>query len=242
MDVYGRTLSGTDVLASLIVKQCMGVAAFGLNCSSGPETMLEQIERLTPYATVPLIAKPNAGLPQTVGGETVYHCPPEEFVSHVQALADAGVRIFGGCCGTTPEHIAALNEAVDKVDFDAIPAVERDLDLLPCASEKEARFLTADVDIGDAIECTPDLMEDILDAEDEGDGAIKIAIYEQDDLDIFAENQYVIKEALCIETDVPELLEGALRAYQGRALWDNTCELEDRFLLEMSIKYGLIVL
>ena len=242
VDENGRTLSGTDALAAMIVMQGMGVSAFGLNCSSGPETMLEQLERLTPYATIPLIAKPNAGLPQTVDGKTVYNCPPEEFVAHVEALAAAGVRIFGGCCGTTAEHIAALKQAVSSVDFDALPTPERDPDLLPCACEKEARFLTADVDIGEPIECTPDLMEDILDAEDEGDGALKIAIYEQDDLDIFTENQYVIKEALCIETDVPELLEGALRAYQGRAIWDNTCEIEDQFLQEMSIKYGLIVL
>ena len=242
VDENGRTMMGTDVLAAMIVMQGMGVAAFGLNCSTGPETMLEQLERLTPYAAVPLIAKPNAGLPETVDGKTVYRCSPVEFTSHVQAMADAGVRIFGGCCGTAPEHIAALKQAVDAVDFDAIPDYERDLELLPCASEKEARFLTADVDIGEPIECSPDLMEDILDAEESGDGAIKIAIYGQDDLDIFAENQYAIQEALCIETDVPELLEGALRAYQGRALWDGTCEMEDSFLLDMSIKYGLIVL
>ena len=242
VDENGRTLTGTDALSAMIVMQGMGVAAFGLNCSSGPDAMLEQLQRLTPYATVPLIAKPNAGLPQTVDGKTVYHCPPEEFVSHVQAMAAAGVRIFGGCCGTTAEHIAALKDAVSKVDFNSFPAPERDPDLLPCASEKEARFLTVDVDIGQPIECTPDLMEDILDAEDEGDGALKIAIYNQDDLDIFAENQYVIKEALCIETDVPELLEGALRAYQGRAIWDGTCDMDDRFLQDMSIQYGLIVL
>ena len=242
VDENGRTLSGTDAQAAMIVMQGMGVSAFGLNCSSGPEAMLEQLQRLTPYATVPLIAKPNAGLPQTVDGKTVYNCPPEEFVAHVRAMAAAGVRIFGGCCGTTAEHIAALKHAVSKVNFDALPAPERDPDTFPCASEKEARFLTVDVDIGDAIECTPDLMEDILDAEDEGDGALKIAIYELDDLDIFAENQYVIKDALCIETDVPELLEGALRIYQGRAIWDGTCEMDDRFLQEMSLKYGLIVL
>ena len=242
VDENGRTLTGTDAMAALIVMQGMGVSAFGLNCSSGPDAMLEQLERLTPYATVPLIAKPNAGLPQTVDGQTVYNCPPAEFTAHVAAMAAAGVRIFGGCCGTTAEHIAALRAAVDGIDFSAFPAPECDPDLLPCASEKEARFLTADVDIGQPIECTPDLMEDILDAEDEGDGALKIAIYSPDDLDIFAENQYVIKEALCIETDVPELLEGALRAYQGRAVWDHSCDMDDRFLQEMSIQYGLIVL
>lgn len=242
VDENGRTLSGTDALAAMIVMQGMGVSAFGLNCCGGPETVKEQLRRLAPYATVPLIAKPNASLPRMVDGQAVYDAAPEDFAALVPDMAAAGARIFGGCCGATPEHIRSLKGAVSKVDFAAIPAYERDLDLLPCASEKEARFLTADVDIGETIECTPDFMEDILDAEDEGDGALKIAIYEQDDLDIFAANQYLIQEALCIETDVPELLEGALRAYQGRALWDGTCEIEDKFLLKMSIKYGLIVL
>ena len=240
-DENGRTMFGTDVLAAMIVMQGMGVSAFGLNCSTGPDAMLEQIERLTPYASVPLIAKPNAGLPETVDGKTVYNCPPEEFTAYVEALASAGVRIFGGCCGTTPEHIAALKDAVSKVDFSRFAPVERDPDVIPCASEKDALFLTADMDVGEPIECSPDLLEDILDAEDEG-AVLKIAIYEQDDLDIFAENQYAIKDALCIETDVPELLEGALRAYQGRAFWDGTSEIEPEFLQEMSRKYGLILL
>lgn len=237
----GRTLSGTDVLSALIVMQGLGVAAFGLNCSTGPDAMLEQLRRLTPYANIPLIAKPNAGLPQTVNGETFYNCPPEEFASYAQKMAEAGVAIFGGCCGTTPAHIAALKAAVEQIDFAAIEPPERDPDLIPCASEREARFITADVDVGEEIECTPDLMEDILDAEDEG-SALKIVIWEQDDLDIFAENQYAVQDALCICTDVPELLEGALRIYQGRAFWDGTVELDDQFLQEMSVKYGLIVL
>lgn len=242
-DENGRTLSGTDVLAALIVMQGMGVSAFGLNCSTGPEAMLEQLERLTPYATIPLIAKPNAGLPETENGRTVYRCPPEEFVRYVDKMAAAGVRIFGGCCGTTPEHIAALKEAVAKVDFSRFTPPERDPDVIPCASEKEARFITPDVDVGESIECTPDLMEDILDAEEESpQGALKIAILEQDDLDIFAENQYVVKDALCLYSDVPELLEGALRAYQGRAFWDGTVELDPEFLQEMAKKYGLILL
>ena len=242
-DENGRTLSGTDVLAALIVMQGMGVSAFGLNCSSGPEQMLEQIRRLTEYAAVPLIAKPNAGLPEIVEGKTVFHCPPQTFAAYVKEFAAAGVRVFGGCCGTTPEHIAALKEAVEQVDFTAFAPPERDPDVIPCASEKEARFITPDVDVGETIECSPDLMEDILDAEEEApQGALKIAILEEDDLDIFAENQYVVKDALCLWSDVPELLEQALRLYQGRAFWDGTEDLDEAFLQEMAKKYGLVLL
>ena len=242
-DENGRTPSGTDVLAALIVMQGMGVSAFGLNCCDGPAEMLEQLRRLAPYATVPLIAKPNAGPPQVVDGKTVYRCAPEELAAYAREFAAAGVRLFGGCCGTTPEHIAALGKAVAAVNFSAFPAPERDPDVIPCASEKEARFITPDVDVGETIECSPDLMEDILAAEEEApQGALKIAILEEDDLDIFAENQYVVKDALCLWSDVPELLERALRLYQGRAFWDGTGDLDDAFLAEMSHKYGLVLL
>ena len=234
-DDEGRTPGGTDVLAALIVMQGMGVSAFGLNCTS-PQDTAQQLERLAPYASVPLIAKPSAGLPGAC-------CAPEELAALAPRYAAAGARIFGGCCGTGPEHLAALRQAVAQVDFAAFQPVERDPDVIPCASEKEARFITPDVDVGETIECTPDLMEDILEAEEVSpQGALKIAILEEDDLDIFAENQYVVKDALCLWSDVPELLEKALRLYQGRAFWDGTGDLEEDFLREMARRYGLVLL
>lgn len=236
-DEEGRTHGGSDVLAGLIVMQGMGVAAFGLNCSFGPAAMLEQLERLTPYASIPLIAKPNAGLP----GEGL--CTPEQLAEFVPGFAKAGVRIFGGCCGTGAEHIRAIGAAAAAVEFTRFVPPEQDPDVIPCASESEARFITPDVDVGKTIECTPDLLEDILAAEDSPQGALKIAILEEDDLDMFAENQYVIKDALCLWSDVPELLERALRCCQGRVFWDGTAEeLEPAFLAELSRKYGLILL
>ena len=185
---------------------------------------------------MPLIAKPSAGLPGAC-------CTPEELAALAPRYAAAGARIFGGCCGTTEEHIAALGRTTAQVDFTAFPPVERDPDVIPCASEKEARFITPDVDVGETIECTPDLMEDILAAEETSpQGALKIAILEEDDLDIFAENQYVVKDALCLWSDVPELLEKALRLYQGRAFWDGTGDLEEEFLQRMAQRYGLVLL
>lgn len=105
-DENGRTLSGTDVLAALIVMQGMGVDAFGLNCSSGPAEMLEQMRRLTPYTTVPLIAKPNAGLPETVEGQAVYPLPAGG-VRFLRRRLRGGrrsylwrlLRHYGGACG-----------------------------------------------------------------------------------------------------------------------------------------------
>ncbi|MEG1721013.1 MAG: homocysteine S-methyltransferase family protein [Pseudoflavonifractor sp.] len=119
----------------------------------------------------------------------------------------------------------------------------RDPDVIPCASETEARFITPDVDVGETIDCTPDLLQDILEAEEERpQGALKIAILEEDDVDILAENQYAVRDALCLWSDVPELLERGLRVYQGRAFWDGTGDLEPDFLRAMSRKYGLILL
>ena len=122
--------------------------------------------------------------------------------------------------------------------------VEHDPDVIPCASEREARFITPDVDVGETIPCTPNLLEEILEAEEERpQGALKISILREDDLDLFAENQYAVQDALCLWTDVPELLERALRLYQGRAFWDGTAgEIEAEFLAEMSRRYGFILL
>lgn len=110
-DGNGRSISGTDVTAALTALQDMGIDAFGLNCSTGAQ-MLPQLQRLRAYARVPLIAKPSAGLPVMVDGRAVYDCPPEAFAACVPAMLDSGVMIFGGCCGTTAAHIAALHRAL----------------------------------------------------------------------------------------------------------------------------------
>ena len=224
-DEEGRTESGTDVLAALIVMQGMGAAAFGLSCGEGAEVLLEQLQRLTPYATIPLAVVADSAMPAP------------------QTLAEAGVRVFACGGGISGEGVAALSRDLEQVDLSRFVPPERDPDVIPCASEKEARFITPDVDVGETIECTPDLMEEILEAEEIcPQGALKIAILEEDDVAVFAENQYAIRDALCLWSDVPELLEQALRVYQGRAFWDGTGDLEPEFLAEMAKKYGLVLL
>ena len=96
--------------------------------------------------------------------------------------------------------------------------------------------------MGDELECGPDLLEDIIAAEDDPVGAVKIAIQSQDDVDIFAQHQYAVRKALCLRSDVPELLECALRVYQGRAFYDGTGEIGQAELDRMSEMYGLIIL
>lgn len=119
---------------------------------------------------------------------------------------------------------------------------EKDPDVIPCATGTAPCFVTRTVDVGEELECTPKLLEDIIQAEDDPVGAVKISILEQDDVDIFAQHQYAVNKALCLWSDVPELLEQALRYYQGRAFYDGTGDLDAQELKILSNRYGLIVL
>lgn len=117
-----------------------------------------------------------------------------------------------------------------------------DPDVIPCAAGGEPCFVTRTVDVGEDVECSPDLLERIIEAEDDPVGAMKIAVYDEDDLDIFARDQFAVQKALCLTSDVPELLEGALRVFQGRAFYDGTDDLEDGELERLRETYGLIIL
>lgn len=125
-DSSGRLPYGSDMTACLVTAQAMGAAVFGLNCSFGPEEMAENLLKLSPYAKIPLSCKANAGMPQQINGNTVYDCPTQAYTQPVPALYEAGVRLFGGCCGSTPAHIAALHNALQKLPKK---------DFIPCQGE-----------------------------------------------------------------------------------------------------------
>lgn len=109
----GRTLTGTDPLTMVNILQNLNLDALGLNCSLGPEEMLPLIAEVLKYSRLPVIIQPNAGLPKMVGNKTVYDISPEDFGRYGRSMAEQGVRILGGCCGTTPEHIRALKKALE---------------------------------------------------------------------------------------------------------------------------------
>ncbi len=108
----GRTLNGTDPATALITLQSLGADAVGCNCSTGPEEMIQLIAAMKPYATVPLVAKPNAGMPELIGDKTVFNMEPEEFAAYGKEFISRGVNILGGCCGTAPDHIRKLKEEI----------------------------------------------------------------------------------------------------------------------------------
>lgn len=236
-DESGRSLSGTDVTAALTVLQGMGISAFGLNCSTGPEQMLVQLRRLREYARVPLIAKPNAGMPITVGGKTVYDCTPEDFTAYVPAMLEAGVAVFGGCCGTTAAHIAALARALDGAVI--TPPAPQHTNELPAATEKLPFPLPVDVSWHTVVDLTGDAEDTLTAALDSGETVLALRIASWDDVQALADYQYMLTKPVCFVCDDAQLLEAALRAYQGRALYDGA--LPEDTLLPLCAKYGLLL-
>ncbi len=233
----GKTLTGTDVVAALAVVQEMGVVAFGLNCSKGPEDMLSQIKRLHKVAKIPLIAKPNAGLPRVENGQTVYDCTPEEFVSYTEEFAKYGVRIFGGCCGSDFAHIEALKKKLSDIDFDILE--DNNSDLVLCATETTAFEIGDDIQIDEPYACDEDLGDNIDEAEDSDSPVIAVRFTDEDELENFEEVQYMMTKPLYAVCDDAKLLEKVLRLYQGRALCSGNIPEEE--LKPLVKKYGVIV-
>ena len=111
----GKLLTGGSVECVAALLESLGVEAYGFNCGLGPDRMLPYVERLAKVATKPIIVKSNAGLPKIEGGRTVFSVGPDEFAAHVAKLVQAGASIVGGCCGTTPAHIARVREQVSGI-------------------------------------------------------------------------------------------------------------------------------
>lgn len=123
LDVSGRMLLGTDIASAMTTLEALKVDVIGLNCSTGPEHMREPIRYLSEHATLPLSVIPNAGLPLNTGvGEAVYPLEPEPMAAALsEFVRDFGVRIVGGCCGTTPAHLSAIVSAVHAAEQKAKP-------------------------------------------------------------------------------------------------------------------------
>ncbi len=255
----GRTLYGTPPEVAINVLQTLGVDAVGVNCSTGPEGMVEIIEKMAEYATVPLIAKPNAGLPELEGRETVYRMSPEDFASTGKRLIEVGASMIGGCCGTTPAHVKALAEAVKGMELRK--PLEKQRRVL-CSERKliEIELEGSFHVIGERINPTgkkalqAELREGKLDMvrsfamEQEAAGAtlldINTGMNGIDELAMTKEVLYEVSSTvdcpLCIDTSDIQVMEAALRAYPGRALM-NSISLESAkcdAMLALAKKYG----
>ena len=259
----GRTLTGNPPEAALVTLQSLGADAFGCNCSTGPAEMAEIIRAMKPYADVPLVAKPNAGVPHLRDGKTVFDLGPDEFAAETARLVEAGASIVGGCCGTTPAHIAALKNAVAGAKAPEVGAKLRGV----VASAQSFRRLAFDEPfavIGERINPTgkklfqAELREGKLDiakrfaAEQTAQGAAVLDVnFGLAGIDEAATMRRAVGELvkttplpLSIDTVNPAAAEAALRLYPGRALFNSVSGEADRIeqVLPVAAKYGAMLI
>jgi methionine synthase I (cobalamin-dependent)/5,10-methylenetetrahydrofolate reductase len=119
VDEDGNCLDGASPQQAAAQLTEWGAAAIGVNCSTGPTTVLTAIEAMRAATTLPLAALPNAGMPRAVEGRNIYLCSPEYMASFARKAIRAGVQFVGGCCGTTPNHIRAMRSAMRAIDAQA---------------------------------------------------------------------------------------------------------------------------
>ena len=255
----GKTLYGTSPDTAMIVLESMGVDCVGMNCSTGPEAMLELVEQMEAVANIPIMVKPNAGLPELEDGKTVYKMGPEAFAEACERLYDAGACLFGGCCGSTPEHITALVNRLKNKKQHTI-------------SEKQLRVVTSErmntwIDpdgpfmvIGERINPTgkKKFQESLKDGslamvvdfaraqEEKGASILDINMgmngidEKQMMLDSIYEVTSTVDLPLCIDTSHVDVMEAALRIYPGRALINSISAEQEKMepMLRLAKKYG----
>ncbi len=255
----GRTLTGTDPVSALVTFQSLGAAVFGCNCSTGPEEMAQIIKKIKPYAAIPLAAKPNAGMPRLVGDKTVFPQGPEEFGKAAAQLADAGASFVGGCCGTSPAHIACLDK--ELVRYKA-PEIKQEIHGVVASAQKYCTFGAnmPFILIGERINPTgkkalqAELRENKFDlirqfaVEQTNSGAavldINVGVGGIDQTAALrravAETAKAVQLPLCIDSTLPEAVEAALRFYPGRALLNSISAEKERIekILPIAAKYG----
>lgn len=242
VDRQGKTMSGNSALACLIVLTGLGADAFGLNCSTGPADMLATLRELAPYAKVPLIAKPNAGIEE---GEDGYrYLSPEDFASHLPDFLSSGVTILGGCCGTTPEHIKALRKALDSCPPQSGTIARRDDICILAASEREAFIFRDEPELSQPLACTESLAEDVMEAEEDAADILLVELNTPEDIETLVENSYMLKLPLCVASQDPALLEAMAVQHHGTLLIDSrSLSDSDRPAVEaLSERYGCIIL
>lgn len=231
----GKLMTGASPAAMVAMLEGMGADAIGANCSLGPKQLKGVVEEYLEYASVPVLLKPNAGLPRSENGVTVYDVLPEEFAEDVAEYIKAGIRIAGGCCGTTPDYIKAV---VDKTcDYTPVPVVKKNRTLISSYTHI-VEFDKNPILIGERINPTGKkrfkeaLRENDLDyilgegLTQQEKGAhvldVNVGLPEIDEVEMIKkvcfELQAIIDLPLQIDTSDPIAMEAALRRYNGKAM------------------------
>ena len=253
----GKLMTGASPAAMVALLEGMGADAIGVNCSLGPKALSPVVEQYLRYASVPVILKPNAGLPTVENGKTVYGVSPEAFAEQVASLAAKGVRIIGGCCGTTPRHIA---ETVKRTASLTPAALTEKNDTLVSSYTHAVCFDDAPVLIGERINPTGKrlfkealrrgdieyILKEALAQEEKGAHIldVNVGLPEIDErtmlTDAVRELQAVTALPLQIDTADPVAMEAALRLYNGKAMINSVNGKEESLaaVLPLAKKYG----
>ena len=234
-DERGKLLTGGDVPSVVAMLEGLRVDALGLNCGLGPKQMLPILNDLRRYTSLPIIVKPNAGLPKQKNGETYYDVEPDEFARIMQEVVKEGACVIGGCCGTTPEHIKKLVEECKELP---LREIEKKHDTIVSSYGQAVILDDMSRIIGERINPTgKKKFKEALKNEDM-DYILKEAITQQDkgahildvnvglpDIDEVAMMEKVVKELqsvtslpLQIDTVDGKAMERAMRIYNGKPM------------------------
>ena len=255
----GKTLFGSTPEVAVVVLQGLGADAVGLNCSTGPDEMTELMADMKRYATIPVFAKPNAGMPELENGVSVYKMTPAHFADCIGSLVDAGANLVGGCCGSSPEHIRAVKQKVRNAN--PIPPLEHPKRVL--TSERKLQEIRLDgpfLVVGERINPTGkkklqaslregslDMVSEMAVSQEENHAHvldINMGLNGIDEKEMMLRTIYEVTQLvslpLCIDSSHVDIVEAALRIYPGRALI-NSVSLESakcRPLFKIAKKYG----
>lgn len=258
----GRTMTGSDPLSCLNVLQSLGADVVGCNCSTGPEAMLPILAAMKEYAKVPLLVKPNAGVPRLSHGRTVFPMEAPEFAGFTEALVEAGANLIGGCCGTTPAYI----ERIAPIALSSVPKEPRE-DQRPLLSSYgqtvDLRSADSTVLVGERINPTGkaalqqqlqkgelQLVRQLaLEQKDAGAAILDVnvgmaGIDERQTMCRAVETLASLNIPLCLDSSDPDVIEAALRIYPGRALVNSVPGERDkqRRLLQLCHHYGAMAI
>lgn len=253
----GKLMTGATPAAMAALVEGMGACAIGANCSLGPRELTPVIEELLATTSLPVLLKPNAGLPTVQEGKTVYHVPAEEFAEEVAALALRGVRAVGGCCGTTPAYIRALSMRLAGQTPVILPPRQEtlvssythalrfgDMPLLigerinPTGKKRlKQALLEGDLDyiLGEGVH-QQEAGAQLLDVNVGLPGIDEAAVLTR----VVCELQAIIDLPLVIDTSDPAAMEAALRRANGKPLLNSVNGKEEslRTILPLMKKYG----
>ena len=206
VDDEGECLDGTSVAQAAAWLTEWGAGAVGVNCSTGPATVLTAIEEMRKATTLPLAAMPNAGMPRAVEGRNIYLCSPEYMASFARKAIAAGAQMVGGCCGTTPNHIRAMRSAIRAMDAQTpvegagtAPAVSTETPPSPLAQRSRFGSLIAEGKFVTMVEFVPPRG---IDCSKEIEGAALMARLGVDAIDVYDAAQASARmsgQSLCIQ-------------------------------------------